>query len=335
MNSYIGNTAQARHILSAGIEPQIQAIHTFRHPMHLVYLFYPLLAVLGEMIVVNTYGREWGWNSVPFQYGFGVLVVALGINAMFLLVHEGVHNLLLPNPFWNYWLSVLMAGCGFCSFSAYRVLHLRHHDNLGSESDPDDYRNYTSNPILLWALHYNRLVWATLLYLVLVPRLAWRYGCSSDRRRIIVEYLLIGSAFALLLHWVPIREFALAWLIPFLIANFMINVRGLTQHGLTEASDPFLASRTVLPHPIIQFLLVHENFHLEHHLYPGVPSYYLGTLHLLIRERLPRYVFCPSYSHFLKRFVYASLRNDDTPIGLVEKVALSNHAGLPEGEIGA
>jgi len=40
-------------------------------------------------------------------------------------------------------------------------------------------------------------------------------------------------------------------------------IRGFTQHAITEASDPYLASRTMIPNPVVEFFLLSENYHLD------------------------------------------------------------------------
>lgn len=312
----IRTTLEARKAVSSGIEHQMRQLHQIEFWHHSLYIIYPLLAVLGVIVALNAYHDGLRWNFTSVEYGVGVLTVALAMNAMFLLIHEGVHSVLSPIGWVNYWASVVMGIGGFVSFSAYRVLHLRHHEHLGDENDPDDYHNYTDNPTLIWVLHYNRLLWATLLYLIFVPRLAWRYGNKCDRMNIATEYLLLGLTYTIIFSLFPWKIVVMVWVIPFFLTNFMINLRGLTQHGITDATDPFIASRSVEANPVVRFLLLNENFHLEHHLFPGVPSYNLPKLHQLIRNKLPRRVSCPSYSSFLFQFVRASLRQDESPIGL-------------------
>ena len=91
------------------------------------------------------------------------------------------------------------------------------------------------------------------------------------------------------LAWlVPFHTLALVWLIPLVIVGYMTNIRGFTQHGMTDAHDPLLASRSMHPNRIVSLLLLNENLHLEHHLFPEIPSYNLPRLQRLIEPRLPR-----------------------------------------------
>ncbi|WP_414542968.1 fatty acid desaturase family protein [Nostoc sp. CCY0012] len=312
-------TIEARKIVSVGIESEIRALQKSNPWHHFLYLIFPLMAVVGVAVEVNAYTQGLGWNFTTVEYCLGVILVALGMNAMFLLIHEGVHDILFPSKWLNDLVAIVMAIAGFVSFSAYRLMHLRHHEHLGNENDPDDYHNYTNNAKLIWLLHYNRLLWATILYLIFVPSLAWRYGNIQERLKVVSEYLLLIVTYIIIWQFVPLKLFFMTWIVPFILTNFAINIRGLTQHGITDATDPFLASRSIEASPIVQFLLVHENFHLEHHLFPNIPSYNLPKLHKIILPRINRRVTCQSYLNFLWQFIRASLRQDETPIGLKNK----------------
>ena len=62
-----------------------------------------------------------------------------------------------------------------------------------------------------------------------------------------------------------------------------------TQHvGLQDEVEDFrLCTRTIYLNPIVQFLYWHMNYHIEHHMYAGVPCYKLARLHRAIKHELP------------------------------------------------
>jgi len=68
--------------------------------------------------------------------------------------------------------------------------------------------------------------------------------------------------------------------------NFLLNE---TQHiGLQDhVSDFRLNSRTFYCNPVFRFLYWHMNYHIEHHMYAGVPCYNLHKLHKAIKSELP------------------------------------------------
>ncbi|HEY2015253.1 MAG TPA: fatty acid desaturase [Bryobacteraceae bacterium] len=247
----------------------------------------------------------------------GILLTAAALNSFPLLMHEGMHGVLLRDRRWNWLVSVLLGSTFLMSFTSYRVMHIRHHRYLGDARDPDDYHNYSRSRRMVWFLHFVRLTVGPLLYLVLIPVLALKHGSAAQRKAILAEYAILFAIYSSLVRRFPVRELFLVWFVPLLLLGVFIAIRGFTQHGITDASDPYLASRTMLPNPVIAFFLLNENYHLEHHLFPEVPSYHLARLHELIWPKLPRAVAGKSYLAFLAAFLKATPRMDETPIGLV------------------
>ena len=299
------NNGAARAELSTGIEAELaELIKLDLRKRAAEFAFFVALATGGVWLT---------FHGLRFP---GVIVTALAINAFVLLMHEGMHGVLFGSRLANRAISVFL-GATFCmSFSAYRVLHTRHHRYLGDKRDPDDYQNYVDSRSILWSLHFMRLLIGSPLYVILIPILALRYGSAEERRDIVAEYVFLFIAYGFLLSNVALAVLVWAWWIPLLIVGTLTSVRGFTQHGIADAKDPYLASRTVLPNPIVGLLLLHENYHLEHHLFPEVPSYHLTRLHALIWPRLPRAVSARSYIAFLVSFLAAARHLDDTPIGL-------------------
>lgn len=306
-------TLRAREDMSRGFEAQVAglAAQDWRKRA-LEFAVFIALAVCGMWLTVTSWA-----TSRWFLLAAGIPVTALALNAFVLLMHDGMHSSLFPNRRWNRMGSVLLGATFFMSYSAYRVLHTRHHMFLGDSRDPDDYQNYLQRPrVLLWSLHFVRLSVGPVLYLALIPVLALKYATGEERRHILAEYLFLLAAYSALCRLVPWALLLLVWLVPLFIVATLTAVRGFTQHGITDASDPYIASRTILPNPLVGFFLLHENYHLEHHLFPEVPSYHLPRLHRLIWPRLPRVVSGRSYLGFLARFLRATPRLDETPIGL-------------------
>ena len=311
-------TLAARRMVEAGLEPEISALRRLDGRKRAIEA-----AVVGALWVAGGLVAVWGWGlDAPLAArlaaaGTGVLLAAVAINAVVLLLHDGMHGRLFARPALNRLASVAAGATVLMAFSAYRVMHLRHHAYLGDPRDPDDYHNYTGRPGLVWLLHFVRLTVGSFLYLALIPALALRHGTSTERRRIAVEYAALAVVYGLVFWTVPFETLALVWLLPLLPVAYATNFRGFTQHGIADAHDPFLASRSIDAGPLVRFLLLNENYHLEHHLFPEVPSYHLAALHRLVDARIPRRVTGRSYLAFIARFLRATPRRDETPIGLV------------------
>lgn len=246
----------------------------------------------------------------------GIALSAIALNAVMLLTHEGHHGLLARTPWVNRLAALLLAVPLLHSPSAYRALHARHHRHLGEAGDPDDYENYAKTTRGLWLMHWMRLTVGPILYIFAIPAAAWRVSGPADRRRILADYAFLLAAYAALAWALPWEALALAWLAPLLPVGYFTALRGLAQHGLTDRKDPHLAARTFRANRVVAFCLLHENHHLEHHLFPEVPSYHLPRLHALVWPHLPRAVVGRSYLGFLVAFVRRSIRMDGSPLGV-------------------
>jgi fatty acid desaturase len=305
---------RTREELSAAIGPALAPLRRLRPARR-----------LGEIAV---FAGLWGLGFAcglqglalhgPLSWGLrlgGLALSAVALNAFFLLSHEGHHNLLFRRPAANHATNVLLCASLFHSPTAYRVLHERHHWHLGGPGDPDAYSNFTSDRRLLWALQWMRLVVSTFLYTPLIPVVAWRRAERGDRWRIGAEYAGMACAWSLAFAGFPLRVLLQTWVLPGIAVGYFSSIRALAQHALT-GDEPLLASRSVRSGRIVSFLLLNENLHLEHHLFPEVPSYYLPRLRALLRPHLHQAVEDASYTRFLAGFVARSLRGDDSVMGL-------------------
>ncbi len=71
---------------------------------------------------------------------------------------------------------------------------------------------------------------------------------------------------------------------PLLVAGQIANLRGIAEHGMTTGGNEMTDTRTVATNPVLSFLMCNINYHIEHHLYPGVPWYNLPKVHKLLQE---------------------------------------------------
>lgn len=307
-------TLRARAALGAGLEPQLSALRRLRPSRRLAEIaFFCALWAAGIAAGVATDGLG-GIAGVSLRLT-GVAAAALALNAFYLLSHEGHHGLLFRRRGMNHAVNVALCLPLLHSPTAYRVLHELHHRFLGGPGDPDEYRNYTASPRLRWALQWVRLTIGTLVYMPLIPVVAWRRAAVHDRRRIAVEYAGMLVVWVAVFRSVPLPVLLQVWLVPGVLVGYISAVRALAQHALTEAADPLLASRSVRSNRVVSFFLLNENYHLEHHLFPEVPSYSLPDLRVLIAARLPHSIEAPSYSRFLAGFVARFVRGDESPMG--------------------
>jgi fatty acid desaturase len=307
-------TRQTREGLSAALGPALAPLRRLRTARRLGEIaFFAGLWSAGIAAGLQGLALQgplaWALRTV------GIALSGIALNAFYLLSHEGHHHLLFRRPAANHAANVLLCVPLLHSPTAYRVLHERHHWHLGGPGDPDEYRNITSDRRLLWALHWMRLTLGTLIYMPLIPVVAWRRAAPRDRWRLGAEYAGMACVWVLAFAFLPIRALLQAWLLPGIAVGYFSAIRALAQHALT-GDEPVLASRSVSSGPLVSFLVLNENLHLEHHLFPEVPSYHLPRLRALLRPHLPRAVEGSSYTRFLAGFILRSLRGDDSVMGL-------------------
>jgi fatty acid desaturase len=302
-------------MLSSGLEDQLAALRHLSAARRTAEIAF-FTGVWAVGIAMGLAGLSGEGDAAWLLRLAGIAASAAALNAFYLLSHEGHHHLLFRHRRVNHATNIALCVPLLHSPTAYRVLHELHHRFLGGPGDPDEYRNYTSDSRLRWALQWVRLTMGTLVYMPLIPVVAWRRAARADRRRIAAEYAGMTAVWIPVFAYVPLPVLLQTWLIPGVIVGYISAVRALAQHALTESDDPLLASRSVRSNPVVSFLLLNENYHLEHHLFPEVPSYRLPALRALVRSRLPHTVEAASYSGFLAGFVGRFLRGDESPLGL-------------------
>jgi fatty acid desaturase len=234
----------------------------------------------------------------------GYFLMACCVNGLPIMMHEGTHSLLTKNPTVTRWLGFFCGLPGLVSYSAYRSIHLVHHGHTRSKDDPDDIEKSARRFIPLVLVYYVVLLVGIYVYILTVAVVGFQKANAQHRRDIVVEYGLMAVIIAAVFWLVPFATLLHCWLIPLLIAGQLSNVRGLAEHGMTTRGNEFTDTRTVISNPFVRFMMCNLNYHLEHHLFPGIPWYYLPKVHQLLQEEYRRAgssVYA-SYSEFLKEF---------------------------------
>ena len=290
------------------LPPEVsRTLHRIDHARHAIRFaaFVGLFIASSAAAIWLAQAVGWVW-ALPFS-----LIAGASLHGISLFTHEAVHGTLCALPFWNRLLGAACAIPVLQNCTAYRVLHLRHHRHLGEDGDPDHYANYTRWTWMIFCLNWLRLLVGYPVYIVAIPVLGFRHGTWRDRLGIIAELAATAVlASAILRAPIPASWLLYGWLVPMLFINTMVNIRGMSQHTLLEqSSDEILGTRTILTSPVVRFFMCNENYHLEHHLHPGVPWNQLPALHATLspelRQRGAPYI--PSYSSFVRDFILRSI----------------------------
>ncbi len=295
------------------LQPELlRELHRSRHahwPRILIFLVLYAFAAAATFELISRLGKHCGvyLACIPLYF-----LAAASLHGISLFTHEAVHGTLSSNKMLNRAVGTICAWPVLQNFAAYRVLHLEHHNHLGEQGDPDHYDNYTRWTPMLWAMHWGRLIIGYPAYITAIPVLGFRHGTARDRFWILFEIictLLIIAA--VLMSPIPRLFLIHAWLIPMLFINTLVNIRGMSQHTLLEHhSDEIRGTRSILTNRVTAFFMCNENYHLEHHLFPGVPWYNLPRLHREMRADLVARgaPYIGSYFAFVRDFVRASFR---------------------------
>lgn len=302
--------------LSRGHTTEFSHWHTLNQRKRLVEVAVFAIIFLTGFCIVSIANTQFGLIA-NLLLCTGTLLMGIAYNSLGLFLHEGLHGTLTVNKKANLQASFLVALPLLISASAYRLTHTYHHIELGRARDFGTYQQHTKYRFIVWLCYYLQLIAGSFIYILFIPILAWRHANRNARKRIIIEYLIIVTVAAIALLTVPLQWIFHYWLLPLLVMNVLTNIRGLASHALGRQGDPLLASRTIHSSPLTAWLMLYENYHLAHHLFPKVPSYYLHEVHSKIWDHLPRACDNHSYGEFLLGFIYASFRNDLRPLGLV------------------
>jgi fatty acid desaturase len=228
---------------------------------------------LGSMAAAGAVGavawtRGNRWVALPALAAYGVLYGSASDSRW----HETGHGTFFATPRKNDVVYQIASFMQMRDPTVWRWSHARHHtDTLIVGRDPE-----------ITAMRPARLgrILANLVGLIDVPKAfkdmtvratgrlgiygATAVGCLASRS--IVPALLIG--------------------LPRAYGATMFNLYGLTQHaGLGEnVLDHRLNTRTIKMNRINRFLYSNMNYHVEHHMFPMVPSHRLAELHEEVKK---------------------------------------------------
>lgn len=212
------------------------------------------------------------------------LAWAIPINSIaaymsFTVVHEASHNSIASNRTLNDWLGRISTGLlsPIPFFRTFRFIHLEHHRYTNDPiKDPDFYVG--NGPRWLMPLK-----WMTLdfnyFYFYLAPKVFWQRP-KSERRELLLVTLFGVLVLTVVAMAGGLYHYLLLFLIPSRIANLFLAVTfDFLPHypHQTKSSDkPFQAtSNRIGMEWLLTPILLFQNYHLVHHLYPGVPFYRL------------------------------------------------------------
>jgi len=230
----------------------------------------------------------------PFTYLFAIVWIGSRFHALGVLMHESVHYRLFKNRTANDIFGEFLAWPLTLTMKGYRNTHLAHHQNLNTDKDPDwnQWDKYYQFPKtkkqMLLALLENAV---GIGFIKDITHTAFAHSEQADQPnqiplslRIcqISFYVAIAALSIAFSFW---HLLILYWFLPLLTATkFFDYVRGVAEHYPLNYSQPLRSSRNTFGWQRLVTAPYHINYHLDHHLYPGVPWYNLGKLHAVLMK---------------------------------------------------
>ncbi|MFD1629745.1 fatty acid desaturase family protein [Pseudopedobacter beijingensis] len=231
-----------------------------------------------EMLIENNLTIPWFVISLTLAY-FGYYILALPFSAFFFLtalrqVHNGFHNSLGTNRFLTslslYINSVLM----LVSIHAVKFNHIRHHKYCLTE---EDYEGKSANMTWYGAILYGPI------HMFLIHKVTLQLGNKYYKRNVILELISILVFLALIFHFQI--HFLIYHVIVMIIGEFLMAFFAVwTVHHDTHDSPDFARTQRTGWKNKLTFSMF---YHLEHHLFPAVPTIKLPELAKRIDEVLP------------------------------------------------
>lgn len=272
------------------------------------------------------------WLVINFAYWPVWLICFVTIArqqlALALLMHDGAHRLLYQKSKTNDFICQFFCAAPlFFSMFSYRKLHFKHHKVPLAEDDPDisliggypvSKRSFARKLLRdLTGFSYFKFI----RYFIHMARKKKTENDSASIRKtpairptmpvsvLVFSILLMnGLIFSFLFAMGHPWYYFFFWFLPTATAlQFLLRIRGVAEHaGFTVHEDQRFNSRTVKKSwQTLLFAPHNANYHLEHHIYPGIPCFRLPQVHKLMLSKgsIPQGQFYKGYGEVLKEIL--------------------------------
>lgn len=233
-------------------------------------------------------------------YFIALLVIGARMHALAILMHDASHFRFMKNRKWNDLITNFTTMYFlFLTIEQYRTNHLAHHKHLNTDHDPDWVSKFQKKEFTFpqTKQDFFKTIASYFLLIQGIKDAFWfvrRFGLMEGKKKTnrndpklpkALFYITLIGVLTYLGWW---TYFLLYWVVPYFSTFLMFQyIRSVAEHFGELAYDSELTgSRTVKTNFIERFLIAPHNvgYHLEHHLYPGVPYYNLPKLHELLME---------------------------------------------------
>lgn len=214
---------------------------------------------------------SWACLTGHFPLWAGAVVNSICLYMLFTPAHESMHRNASANSRLNEWVMYVATFIviPFGSGQLMRFMHMQHHRFTNQEDDPDHFLSSHFYLMPLWGL------WP-FLYLYQYARNPGKYPSISVRSQ--VREFTIGFGVIIALFVIEPIGMLYLWLIPIYCGFFLMCVvfMVLPHYPATVRADEDVYKATLIRQGwewLLTPLLMYQNYHLLHHLYPTIPFY--------------------------------------------------------------
>ncbi len=221
------------------------------------------------------FGATWAAIYGHISYLAACLINGTSGYFLFSPMHDAIHSSLGRSKQLNLWVGriTFLYFSSLVAFELMRFIHFRHHRNANGEGDEAD-QVVQSGPAWLRPLKWPFIDfiygWKYLGY--------WKDRPKSETRNVIIMFLATIVVWPWLIINGYLTELLMFWIIPQRISFFFISfIFVYLPHVPNEISEKEDAYRATSIRKGMEWLLsplmMYQNYHLVHHLYPNVPFY--------------------------------------------------------------
>jgi len=197
-----------------------------------------------------------------------VITAFVAIYCLYMAMHEASHGSLAKDRRFNAFVGNLASIPFMGAFPLYRHAHRRHHSHTNSAQDDPDFWS-GGRPLLL------RWLTQDLRYVHIYHNSSRHFSPVEKVQNVVQPALCLVAMIALAVFgsW---QTLLFAWILPWRLAitwlAFSFNYLPHTPHDIEQSRNRFAATSCRRPR-WLKWILLFQNYHIIHHLYPTAPFY--------------------------------------------------------------
>ncbi|ADI64210.1 beta-carotene hydroxylase [Trichormus azollae] len=232
-----------------------------------------LFSVVVMMLVLSNFGY-WLWDW-PHWLCFSINTLALHCSGT--VIHDACHQSAHRNPIINAMLGHVSALILAFALPVFTRVHLQHHRNVNHPQDDPDHYVSTGGPLSLIAVRF--------LYheVFFFQRKLWR---KYELLEWFISRLTVISIVYISVEYHFLGYILNFWFIPAFLVGIALGLffDYLPHRPFVERSR--WKNARVYPGKVLNILILGQNYHLIHHLWPSIPWYNYQPAYYLMKPLL-------------------------------------------------